>query len=100
MAVAGAAVFLVTGDKRDLLGLNLHEGTKIVTVCGVLTLHRQVAMTEHPPPMVAAPGVDDRSFRATSITAYLEAGGTPEHGQETAVHDSSMAPKVDSPLEF
>jgi putative PIN family toxin of toxin-antitoxin system len=39
MAVAGAADFLVTGDKRDLLGLKLHEGTKIVTVRDFLALH-------------------------------------------------------------
>ena len=32
MAVAGSADFLVTGDKRDLLGLKLHEGSKIVSV--------------------------------------------------------------------
>ena len=38
MAVAGAADFLVTGDKRDLLGLKLHEGTKIVTVRDFLTM--------------------------------------------------------------
>lgn len=36
---AGAADFLVTGDKRDLLGLKLHEGTKIVTVHDFLALH-------------------------------------------------------------
>jgi putative PIN family toxin of toxin-antitoxin system len=42
MAVAGAADFLVTGDKRDLLGLRLHEGTKIVTVRDFLTLHRRL----------------------------------------------------------
>lgn len=40
MAAAGAADFLVTGDKRDLLGLNLYEGTKIVTVRDLLTLNR------------------------------------------------------------
>lgn len=39
MAVAGSADFLVTGDKRDLLSLKLHEGTKIVTVRDFLTLH-------------------------------------------------------------
>ena len=32
MATAGSADFLVTGDKRDLLGLGLYEGTKITTV--------------------------------------------------------------------
>ena len=32
LAAAGAADFLVTGDKRDLLGLAVHEGTRIVTV--------------------------------------------------------------------
>ena len=42
MAVAGSAHFLVTGDKRDLLGLKLHEGTKIVTVRDFLTLHRRL----------------------------------------------------------
>jgi putative PIN family toxin of toxin-antitoxin system len=42
MAVAGAADFLVTGDKRDLLSLKLHEGTKIVTVRNFLTLHRRL----------------------------------------------------------
>jgi uncharacterized protein len=40
MAVAGAADFLVTGDKRDLLSLRLYEGTKIATVRDFLTLHR------------------------------------------------------------
>jgi len=39
MAVVGSADFLVTGDKRDLLGLKLYEGTKIVTVRDFLTLH-------------------------------------------------------------
>jgi putative PIN family toxin of toxin-antitoxin system len=39
MAAAGAADFLVTGDKRDLLGLKLYEGTRIVTVRDFLTLH-------------------------------------------------------------
>ena len=42
LAVAGSADFLVTGDKRDLLGLKLHEGTKIVTVRDFLTLHRRL----------------------------------------------------------
>jgi putative PIN family toxin of toxin-antitoxin system len=32
LAAAGAADFLVTGDKRDLLGLAVYEGTKIITV--------------------------------------------------------------------
>ena len=32
IATAGSADFLVTGDKRDLLGLGLYEGTKIATV--------------------------------------------------------------------
>lgn len=31
-AVAGAADYLVTGDKRDLLVLRLYEGTRIMTV--------------------------------------------------------------------
>ncbi len=32
MAAAGAADYLVTGDKRDLLALERHGGTRIVTV--------------------------------------------------------------------
>ena len=39
---AGAADFLVTGDKRDLLSLKLYQGTKIVTVRDFLTLHRRL----------------------------------------------------------
>lgn len=42
MAVAGSADFLVTGDKRDLLGFGLHGGTKIVTVREFLGLHRRL----------------------------------------------------------
>jgi uncharacterized protein len=38
IAVAGAADFLVTGDKRDLLRLKLHEGTRIITVRDFLTM--------------------------------------------------------------
>ena len=38
MAAAGSADFLVTGDKRDLLGLWLYEGTKIATVRDFLTM--------------------------------------------------------------
>jgi uncharacterized protein len=41
-AAAGAADFLVTGDKRDLLALKLYEGTRIITVREFLTLHRQL----------------------------------------------------------
>lgn len=39
LAMAGTADFLVTGDKRDLLGLRLHEGTRIVTVREFLALN-------------------------------------------------------------
>jgi uncharacterized protein len=42
MAAAGAADFLVTGDKRDLLGLKLYEGTRILTVREFLTLNRRM----------------------------------------------------------
>lgn len=42
MAASGAADFLVTGDKRDLLGLRLFEGTRIVTVRAFLTMHGQM----------------------------------------------------------
>lgn len=32
LATAGSADFLMTGDKHDLLGLAVYEGTKIITV--------------------------------------------------------------------
>jgi putative PIN family toxin of toxin-antitoxin system len=38
MAAAGAADFLVTGDKRDLLVLGVYRGTRIVTVRDFLAL--------------------------------------------------------------
>ena len=38
MAAAGGADFLVTGDKHDLLGLKLFEGTKIIKVRDFLTM--------------------------------------------------------------
>jgi hypothetical protein len=38
---ATPADFLVTGDKRDLLGLGVYEGAKIVTVRDFLTYHGQ-----------------------------------------------------------
>lgn len=41
-AQAGAADYLVTGDKRDLLTLRLHEGTRIVTVREFLVLTRRL----------------------------------------------------------
>lgn len=42
MASAGRAEFLVTGDKRDLLGLAVYEGARIITVREFLTLFRHL----------------------------------------------------------
>jgi putative PIN family toxin of toxin-antitoxin system len=42
MAEAGAADFLVTGDKRHLLDLRLHAGARIITVRGFLVLHKRL----------------------------------------------------------
>ncbi len=39
LAEAGAADFLVSGDKRDLLGIAVHKGTRIVTIRDFLALH-------------------------------------------------------------
>ena len=39
IAAAGSADFLVTGDKRDLLGIAIYEGTKIVTARDFLAMH-------------------------------------------------------------
>lgn len=38
LVVAGAADFLVTGDKHDLLKLGIYQGTKIITVRDFLML--------------------------------------------------------------
>ena len=43
MAAAGAADFLVTGDKRDLLGLGIYEGVRIVTAREFLAVNRRLA---------------------------------------------------------
>lgn len=40
IAVAGAADFLITGDKRDLLALRTFRSTRILTVRNFLTLNR------------------------------------------------------------
>jgi len=42
MAQAGAADYLVTGNKRDLLTLRVHEGIRIVTVREFLVLTKQL----------------------------------------------------------
>lgn len=39
IAMAGSADFLVTGDKRDLLGLGTHAGTCIISARDFLDLH-------------------------------------------------------------
>jgi putative PIN family toxin of toxin-antitoxin system len=40
MSMVGGAHFLITGDKQDLLSLNLYQGTRIISVRDFLTLHR------------------------------------------------------------
>lgn len=42
MAAAGVADFLVTGDKRDLLGLRVYEGARIMTVRDFLAMNRRL----------------------------------------------------------
>jgi putative PIN family toxin of toxin-antitoxin system len=42
IAEAGSGDFLVTGDKRDLLGLKVHAGARILTVRDFLTMHRRL----------------------------------------------------------
>jgi putative PIN family toxin of toxin-antitoxin system len=42
MAAGGAADFLLTGDKRDLLSLGIYQGTKIVTVRDFLVIHKRL----------------------------------------------------------
>ena len=39
IAEAGSADFLVTGDKRDLLGIKAHAGARILTVRNFLATH-------------------------------------------------------------
>jgi putative PIN family toxin of toxin-antitoxin system len=42
MATAGSADFLVTGDKRDLLGIGRYEGARIITVREFLAVHKRL----------------------------------------------------------
>jgi hypothetical protein len=42
LAAAGSADFLVTGDRRDLLGLRLYAGCRIITVRDFFTLTRRL----------------------------------------------------------
>lgn len=42
IAAAGAADFIVTGDKRDLLSLRLYEGVRIVAVREFLVMNKQL----------------------------------------------------------
>lgn len=42
IAQAGRADFLITGDKRDLLALQTHERTRILTVRDFLVMHRRL----------------------------------------------------------
>ncbi len=42
MASAGAADFLVTGDKRDLLDIRLYEGSRLLSVRDFLTLNKRM----------------------------------------------------------
>jgi uncharacterized protein len=42
MTAGGGADFLVTGDKRHLLGLRLYEGTRIITVRDFLALNKRL----------------------------------------------------------
>ena len=42
LAAAGSANFLVTGDKRDLLGIGTYESTKITTVRDFLARHGRI----------------------------------------------------------
>ena len=42
LAAAGAADFLVTGDKHDLLGLGVYQSTRIVTVRDFLAVHERL----------------------------------------------------------
>ena len=45
MASAGAADFLITGDKTDLLSMDRYEGTKITTVRDFLTIAGRLPKT-------------------------------------------------------
>ena len=42
MAAAGAADFLVTGDKRDLLSLGFYQGVRIVAVREFLAMNKRL----------------------------------------------------------
>jgi len=41
-----------------------------------------------------SPRIGNHTFRATGITAYLENGGTLEHAQQIAAHESPKTTKL------
>jgi len=41
-----------------------------------------------------SPRIGNHTFRATGITAYLENGGTLEHAQQIAAHESPQTTKL------
>jgi putative PIN family toxin of toxin-antitoxin system len=43
MAAAGGADFIVTDDKRDLLGMQVYEGSQILTVRDFLSLNKRLS---------------------------------------------------------
>jgi hypothetical protein len=58
------------------------------------THHLRVRSSQSAPTSARAPGSACHTFRATGITAYLEAGGTLENAQAMAAHESPRTTKL------
>src|SRR5207248_820697 len=83
----------IEGDGRGPLFRRLDRKRRLTP--GRLTRREALAMVKR---RAVAAGLGDRisnhSFRATGITAYLEGGGTLEHAQAIAAHESPRTTKL------
>jgi integrase len=82
----------IGGDKKGPLFPSIRKGNKLtgnpMTRSDVLYMIKRRARD------AALPSTCCHSFRATGITAYLQNGGTLEHAQQIAAHQSPRTTKL------
>lgn len=78
----GTPLFRSLDRRRQLTDRRIHR-------CEVLAMIKRRAMRAGLPPAVCC-----HTFRATGITAYLNGGGTLEHAQRIACHESPRTTKL------
>jgi integrase len=81
-AERGTPLFRTLDRRRDISTRRIHRNE-------VLAMIKRRARRAH-----LSPAVSCHSFRATGITAYLSNGGTLEHAQQIAAHESPRTTKL------